>query len=41
MAFEIIVTKIINNENLKINVKYGLKSNYQLSNFLLHYFIKF
>jgi len=33
MAFEIIVTKIINNENLKIIIKYGLKSNYQLSNF--------
>jgi len=39
MAFKIIFTKIINNENLKIIVKYGLKSNYQLSNFLLHYFI--
>jgi len=33
MAFEIIVTKITNNENLKIIIKYGLRSNYQLSNF--------
>jgi len=28
MAFEIIFTKIINNKNLKIVIKYGLKSNY-------------
>jgi len=34
MAFEIIFTKIINNENLKIVIKQCLKSN-----FLLHYFI--
>ena len=39
MTFAIIFTKITNNENLKIIVKYGLKSNYQISNFLLHYFI--
>jgi len=30
MALEIIFTKIINNENLKIVLKYGLKSNYKL-----------
>jgi len=28
MAFEIIFTKIINNENLKIVIKEGLKSNF-------------
>jgi len=28
MAFGIIFTKIINNENLKIFIKYSLKSNY-------------
>jgi len=28
MAFEIIFTKIINKENLKFFIKYGLKSNY-------------
>jgi len=30
MAFEIIFTKIINNKNLKIFIKWGLKSNYKL-----------
>jgi len=30
MAFEIIFTNIINNENLKIVIKYGLKSSYEL-----------
>jgi len=28
MTFQIIFTKIINNQHLKIVVKYGLKSNY-------------
>jgi len=30
MAFDIIFTNIINNENLKIVIKYCLKSNYEL-----------
>jgi len=30
MAFEILFTNINNNENLKIVIKYGLKSNYEL-----------
>ena len=30
MTFEIIFTKIINNGNMKIIIKSGLKSNYKL-----------
>ena len=33
MGFKIIITKIINNENMKIIIKQGLKSNYKLLNF--------
>jgi len=37
MDFKIIFTKIDNNVNLKIFIKY-LKNNFKIVNFLFHYF---